>query len=76
MCLSETALRQALAEARRACGDAMTLEDFKDLITAKPHAHDDDDADLHIFNRCSLSVSVYKQQYCRTKCASWPCSAA
>lgn len=26
MCLSEDALRQALAEAHRACGDAMTLE--------------------------------------------------
>lgn len=26
VCLSEDALRQALAEAHRACGDAMTLE--------------------------------------------------
>lgn len=25
-------------------------QDFKELITAKPHGHHDDDADLHIFN--------------------------
>jgi calcium-dependent protein kinase len=50
ICLSEQALHAALDEAHRACGDDMTLEDFRELITARPHGHHDDDADLDIFH--------------------------
>ena len=34
------------------------LQDFKELITAKPHAHTNDDADLHIFNRCCTRLHI------------------